>query len=174
MRTPSPPAPLPQRGEGRGDLLPSPPWGRGETARRRVPHVLQVVGVRGSIGSKRVTAVYELILLAVAVSAAAGPKHRDTAPSAAAKAEAEAAQEKAREQVLNATPLAMYYYSNDSLGLASLEAHAGAMTVLAPQCYGLDRAGSMHGQLPAGLPDAALHAGLPLMPLVMNPGFDRT
>src|SRR5271157_485679 len=48
MRTPSPPAPLPQRGEGRGDLLPSPLWGRGGTARRRGPHVLQVVGVRGS------------------------------------------------------------------------------------------------------------------------------
>jgi Tfp pilus assembly protein PilF len=46
--TPSPPAPLPQGGEGRVNLLPSPPWGRGGTARRRGPHVLQVVGVRGA------------------------------------------------------------------------------------------------------------------------------
>ena len=28
--------------------IPSPPWGRGGTARRRGPHVLLVVGVRGS------------------------------------------------------------------------------------------------------------------------------
>jgi spore germination protein YaaH len=136
-------------------------------------HVLHVVGVRGLIRSKYVTALCQLILLAVAVSAAAGPKHRDIMRSAAAKAEAEAAQEKAREQVLNATPLAMLYYSNDSLGLASLEAHAGAMTVLAPQCYGLDHSGTLHGQLPASVLDVTRGAGLPLMPLVTNPKFDR-
>jgi spore germination protein YaaH len=68
----------------------------------------------------------------------------------------------------------MLYYSDDSLGMASLEAHADAMTVLAPQCYGLDRTGVLHGQLPAGLEDVTRRAGLPLMPLVTNPGFDRS
>ena len=68
----------------------------------------------------------------------------------------------------------MFYYSDDSLGLASLQAHADAMTLLAPQCYGLDRAGALHGQLPAGVLDVTRRAGLPLMPLVTNPGFDRS
>ena len=68
----------------------------------------------------------------------------------------------------------MFYYSDDSLGMASLQAHAGAMTLLAPQCYGLDRAGALHGQLPAGVLDVTRRAGLPLMPLVTNPGFDRS
>jgi spore germination protein YaaH len=68
----------------------------------------------------------------------------------------------------------MIYYADDSLGLASLQAHADAMTLLAPQCYGLDRAGKLHGHLPAGVLESVLHAGLPLMPLVDNPGFDRS
>ncbi len=117
--------------------------------------------------------LYQLILLAVAVTAWGAPKTRRPTPPASAKTAAEAALAKARERVLNASPLAMFYYSDDSLGLASLQAHADAMTLLAPQCYGLDRWGVLHGQLPAGVLDAARRAGLSLMPLVTNPGFDR-
>ncbi len=80
---------------------------------------------------------------------------------------------KASEQVMNASPLAMFYYSDDSVGLASLEAHAGAMSILAPQCFWLDRAGNLHGQLPPGVENMARQAELPLMPLVINPDFDR-
>jgi spore germination protein YaaH len=109
----------------------------------------------------------------VTVSAWAGPKHRDTAPTSAAKAAAEAALVKAREQVLSATPLAMFYYESDSLGMVSLQAHANAMTLLGPQCYGFDRSGTLHGQLPAKVLDVTRGAGLPVMPLVTNPGFDR-
>jgi spore germination protein YaaH len=68
----------------------------------------------------------------------------------------------------------MFYYSDDSLGLASLQAHAGVMTLLAPQCYELDRAGALHGQLPRGVLEVTRSAGLPLMPLVKNAGFDRS
>jgi len=118
--------------------------------------------------------LYQLILLAVAVTAWGAPKARRPVPPASAKAAAQAALAKARGRVLNASPLAMFYYSDDSLGLASLQAHSGAMTVLAPQCYGLDRSGVLHGQLPAGVLDATQRAGLPLMPLVTNPGFDRS
>ncbi len=67
----------------------------------------------------------------------------------------------------------MFYYSDDSLGMPSLVAHAGSITVIAPQCFGLDQDGTLHGQLPAGVLEAARRAGLPLMPLVTNPGFDR-
>ncbi len=68
----------------------------------------------------------------------------------------------------------MFYYSDDSLGAASLQAHADAITVIAPQCFILDSMGALHGQLPPKLLYAALGAGLPLMPLVTNAGFDRS
>ncbi|HMD85435.1 MAG TPA: glycosyl hydrolase family 18 protein [Terriglobia bacterium] len=114
-----------------------------------------------------------LILLAVAASAAAGAEHRDAAHRQSERAAAQAALAEARQRVQGASPLAMFYYADDSLGLASLQAHADAITLLAPQCYGLDRAGALHGQLPAGVLDVARHASLPLMPLVTNSGFDR-
>jgi len=114
-----------------------------------------------------------LVLLLLAVSAAAGPKDRDAAHLPSDRAAAEAALAKARDRVLNASPLAMFYYSDDSVGLESLQAHAEAMTLLAPQCYGLDREGTLHGQLPAGVLDVTRRASLPVMPLVTNPGFDR-
>ncbi len=117
--------------------------------------------------------LYQLILLAVAVTAWGAPKARRPAPPAPAKTAAEAAPAKARARVLNAYPLAMFYYSDDTLGLASLQAHSDAMTVLAPQCYWLDRRGALHGQLPVGILEVTRRAGLPLMPLVTNPGFDR-
>jgi len=124
--------------------------------------------------SKPKIALCQLILLAVAVTAWAGPKARRPGEPASAKAATEAALAKARERVLTASPLTMFYYSDDSLGLPSLEAHAGAMTLLAPQCYELDRGGALHGQLPTGVLDVTRRAGLPLMPLVKNAGFDRS
>jgi spore germination protein YaaH len=113
------------------------------------------------------------LLLLIAVAAWAAPKAPHSAPSASKKSVAEAALAGARQRVLDATPLAMFYYSNDSLGLASLEEHANVMTLVAPQCYELDRLGGLHGQLPAGVGEVTHRAGLPLMPLVINPGFDR-
>lgn len=109
----------------------------------------------------------------MAVTAWGAPQPRPSAPPASAETAAEAALAKARARVMNAYPLAMFYYANDSLGLESLQAHSGAMTVLAPQCYALDRRGGLHGQLPAGVLDLTRRAGLPLMPLVTNNGFDR-
>jgi len=114
------------------------------------------------------------VLLMVTSAWAASPKTRHHTPAPSVKAVQDAALAKDRARVLNANPLAMFYYSaSDSLGRASLEAHAGAMTLLAPQCYGLDRAGTVHGQIPAGLAEAVVRADLPLMPLVTNSGFDR-
>ena len=97
-----------------------------------------------------------------------------TAQPPPTNSEAEAAFVKARDEVMNAIPLAMFYYANDPVGMESLQAHAGAMTVVAPQCYTIDRMGVLHGRLPPGVQDAARRAGLPVMPLVMNPGFDRS
>ena len=80
---------------------------------------------------------------------------------------------KARVRVLSARPLAMFYYSNDSMGLASLQTHSDAITLLAPQCYTLDGSGALHGKLPGAVLEATRAVGLPLMPLVTNPTFDR-
>jgi len=136
-------------------------------------HRISSFEFRGSKSIALKIPLCHLILLAVAVTAWAGPKARRPAQPASAKAEAEAALTKARERVLNASPLAMFYYSDDSLGRGSLQAHADAMSLLAPQCYALDRAGILHGQLPPGVQDVTHRADLPLMPLVTNSGFDR-
>ncbi|MGD1100793.1 MAG: glycosyl hydrolase family 18 protein [Terriglobia bacterium] len=145
-----------------------------ETRRSPTSHRFSSLQFRVSKPLARKIPLYQLILLAVAVTAWAGPKDRDTAHLQSESAAAEAALARARERVLGASPLAMFYYSDDSLGLASLEAHADAMTLLAPQCYRLDRAGALHGQLPAGVLDVTRRAGLPFMALVTNSGFDRS
>ena len=111
------------------------------------------------------------VVLLLAVAAGGAPK--DQPLSAVAKAAAAAELAKERQRLLAANPLAMFYYSGDSLGLASLRAHAGAVTLLAPQCYELDRAGTLHGGVPGAVLQVSNSAGVPLMPLVTNPGFDR-
>jgi len=115
-----------------------------------------------------------LLLLLLAVTAWGAVRTERHTPPASPNSAAQAALAKARERVLAAQPLAMFYYSDDSSGLESLQTHAGAMTVLSPQCYGLDRTGTLHGQLPPGVLEVTRRAGLPLMPLVTNPGFDRS
>jgi spore germination protein YaaH len=81
---------------------------------------------------------------------------------------------KARWRVLGAHPLAMFYYASDSVGLASLKAHAGAMTLLSPQGFYIDAEGFVRGQITAEVLGVARHSNLPLMPLLANPGFDRS
>jgi spore germination protein YaaH len=110
-----------------------------------------------------------LLFLALA-SAAAAQK-----PSVASKpiAKPEATSVRARWRVLGARPLSMYYYSPDSRGIKSLEEHASQMTLLAPQSFWVDTEGFVHGEVPSGILDTARRAKVPLMPLVVNPGFDR-
>ena len=84
-----------------------------------------------------------------------------------------AATSRERLQVLNAKPLAMYYYSDDTRGLESLKAHAKQMTLVGPQCFWVDEDGVVHGEVPRQVVEAARRARLPIMPLVINPGFDR-
>ena len=116
----------------------------------------------------------QLIMLAVAVTAWAAPKTRRAAQPPSAKSAAAGALARMRGQVLNARPLAMFYYADDSLGIASLRAHADAVTLLAPQCYALDSMGALRGHVPSGVLEITRSSGLPLMPLVTNPGFDRS
>jgi len=113
------------------------------------------------------------IFLLLAVTVWAGPQAQTPAPSASVDATTGAALTEARRQVLNANPLAMFYYYDDAAGLAGLQAHAGALPLVAPQSYELDAAGELHGQLPPGFRELTLRTKLPLMPLVTNAGFDR-
>jgi spore germination protein YaaH len=142
---------------------------------RKSPPILQISSFEFRVSKleKLRIPLYQLILLAVAVTAWGAPQTRRAVPADTEKTAAEAALARARARVLKAYPLAMFYYSNDSLGLESLQAHSRAMTVLAPQCYTLDRKGALHGQLPAGILEVTRRTGLPLMPLVTNNGFDR-
>jgi spore germination protein len=78
-----------------------------------------------------------------------------------------------RWRVLGRRPLAMYYYHDDPAGLDSLEAHARQMTLLGPQCFWLDSDGFVHGEVPREVLEIARRENVPLMPLVVNPGFDR-
>ena len=80
---------------------------------------------------------------------------------------------KARGHVLAANPLAMYYYAPGPVGLESLEEHIAQMTLVAPQSFAVDEAGAVLGEVPPAVLEAAKRAGVPVMPLVVNPGFDR-
>jgi spore germination protein YaaH len=81
--------------------------------------------------------------------------------------------EAARKKVLGARPLAMYYYLDDAAAFESLRARGREITVLAPQSFWIDAEGFVHGGVPARAAEAARNARVPLMPLVINPGFDR-
>lgn len=80
---------------------------------------------------------------------------------------------KFRRQVLDARPLRMFYYYDDTRGFESLQSHRPGITVLAPQCLAVDGDGNVSGTIPPRVREAAKAARLPIMPLLFNPGFDR-
>jgi spore germination protein YaaH len=110
-----------------------------------------------------------LLLLGLPCPAAAQKPH--VTPKPVAKPEATLV--RARWHVLGARPLAMYYYSPDARGLESLEQHVSQMTLVAPQTFWVDGEGFVHGAVPSGILETARRAKVALMPLVVNPGFDR-
>jgi spore germination protein YaaH len=79
----------------------------------------------------------------------------------------------ARRRVLGAKPLALYYYVSDQRAQKSILAHASRMTVLAPQCYWVEKDGVLRGDLPSQVAVISRRARLPVMPLVFNRGFNR-
>lgn len=80
---------------------------------------------------------------------------------------------RAQSRLLHDQPLRLYYYADDARSFASLEAHAQAIDVLAPQSYGVDSAGVFHGGVPARVLETAKRFHLPLLPLIYNPRFNR-
>ena len=65
----------------------------------------------------------------------------------------------------------LFYAVDDAAGVASLVAHGAQVDVLAPQVLTLEADGTVAGALPPALAAAARACRIPLVPLVMNPGF---
>lgn len=69
-------------------------------------------------------------------------------------------------------PEAIWYIRNDEEGIRSFVANARHISVIAPQVYAIDSAGTIRGGTDPRIVAAARSNGVKLMPLVMNPGFD--
>lgn len=75
--------------------------------------------------------------------------------------------------VVDSRPLeAIWYVRNDSVGIASFLANARHISVIAPQVYSIDSAGTIRGGTDPRIVEAARASNVKLVPLVMNPGFD--
>ena len=123
---------------------------------------------RTARGAKALLRAFVAVVIVAATIAAA------EAPNGAAKPEIRASNlTRMRWRVLGTRPLAMFYYFDDAAGLESLKAHAPQMTLLGPQCFRIDSAGFVHGEIPPVVLEIARREGIALMPLVVNPGFDR-
>ena len=68
-------------------------------------------------------------------------------------------------------PEAIWYIRNDSAQIADFAAHARQISVIAPQVYAMDSAGTIRGGVDPRIVSIARANGVKLMPLVMNPGF---
>ncbi len=69
-------------------------------------------------------------------------------------------------------PESIWYVRNDSAGIASFIANAHRISIVAPQVYAIDSAGTIRGGTDPRIVAAARASGVKLHPLVMNPGFD--
>lgn len=79
----------------------------------------------------------------------------------------------APHKVLMKRPLVIGYYVEDSRGLQSVEENAALIQLISPQGFTLEADGVVRGSVPPRLAALAERKRLPLMPLVVNPGFDR-
>ena len=69
-------------------------------------------------------------------------------------------------------PESIWYIRNNAEGIASFEANAKHVSVIAPQVYSIDSSGAIKGGTDPRIVAIAKANGVKLMPLVMNPGFD--
>lgn len=80
----------------------------------------------------------------------------------------------ARRKVLNARPLALFYFSvTDPQSLEALRTHAAEITVFAPQAFWVEPDGVITGGVSPRALEICRQAHVPVMPLVFNKGFDR-
>lgn len=69
-------------------------------------------------------------------------------------------------------PEAIWYIRNNPDGIASFQAYAAHISVIAPQVFSIDSTGTIRGGIDPRIVTIARANGVKLMPLVMNPGFD--
>lgn len=70
-------------------------------------------------------------------------------------------------------PEALWYVTADEDGVQSFLAHAGQVSVVAPQSLRMDSLGVVWGSVDPRIVAAARAKGVKVVPLVVNPGFDQ-
>src|ERR1041384_3137388 len=77
-------------------------------------------------------------------------------------------------QAASAQQLEALWYSTPSEGsVRSFLAHADQISIVSPQVFAFDRNGGIHGKIDPRVVQKAKEAGVKLVPLVMNAGFDQ-
>jgi spore germination protein YaaH len=80
----------------------------------------------------------------------------------------------AAHQPASAQQTEALWYSTASEGSTkAFLAHADQISIVSPQVFAFDRSGQIHGKLDPRVVQKAKEAGVKLVPLVMNPGFDQ-
>ena len=68
---------------------------------------------------------------------------------------------------------ALWYSTPSEVSTKSFLAHADQISIVSPQVFAFDRLGGVHGKVDSLVVEKARAAGVKLVPLVMNPGFDQ-
>jgi spore germination protein YaaH len=72
-----------------------------------------------------------------------------------------------------AGPKALFYLTADPNGIASFLQHAAKIDILVPTWYNVDPAGAVTGGPNAQVMDGARRFHVPVMPIIVNPGFNQ-
>jgi spore germination protein YaaH len=106
------------------------------------------------------------ILFLVTTLAACGPGPQSDTPAADTPTLQEPAGESPPEVL-------MYVGGNGERGLEQFRQHAGSISIVAPQAFRVDADGNITGGVLPELMEVAGAAGVHVMPLIVNPGFNQ-
>ena len=67
----------------------------------------------------------------------------------------------------------LFYYTDNENAWESLQANIGSISVIAPGGYSVDEDGIVWGEVDPRVLRLAKERGVPVMPLIVNPGFDQ-
>ena len=74
---------------------------------------------------------------------------------------------------LSARPKALFYLTRDPDSVQSFLAHAAKIDILVPTWYTVDAAGAVSGKPDESVLEAARRNHVPVMPIIVNPGFNQ-
>ncbi len=74
---------------------------------------------------------------------------------------------------LSARPKSLFYLTSDPAGIQSFLQHAAKIDILVPTWYRVDAAGNASGAPNPQVMDAARKVHVPVMPIIVNPGFNQ-